>query len=473
MRPKKKKKLNLFFLFSLSNLNIIKKKTNKKTVYELQGPSLEDRDHLKLFRKPWAMTTVMFVGMSFCLPLAHLHEWRAHSEARRQRRKQERERERQQHSSSSSSSMRAPLLEPVQEGSEVVYNGNGGVGSSNGNRGATVSRFRAAAAAELRRAALLSVPTAFDLVATVLMNVGLLSVTASVYQMMRGAEMLFAALFAVVFLRRRLNGWHYGGIACCVAGIALVGAASVFSGEGSQTRAVSQSEMLLGMALIVASQAVQAAQVTFEDHFMSDSGLGIAPLMIVGYEGVIGAGLMLGVMLPLVASLPGTDGDGVHEDSRDTWHVSRSFCFSREREKEREEEGEGKEEEEEKKGHSCFFFSPFDKKIIYKKHTKHKTDDHPLPLDRRDPRRRHDRPHALQRRRDGGHGTPRRRLPHRARDGANAVCLDRRLASLLRRRCGGETRRELVGVVVAAGGGVRGARGRDAGLRARGRGRGG
>lgn len=29
------------------------------------------------------------------------------------------------------------------------------------------------------------------------------AVTASVYQMMRGAEMLFAALFAVVFLRRR------------------------------------------------------------------------------------------------------------------------------------------------------------------------------------------------------------------------------------------------------------------------------
>jgi drug/metabolite transporter (DMT)-like permease len=50
---------------------------------------------------------------------------------------------------------------------------------------------------------MLFIPTAFDLIATVLMNVGLLSVTASVYQMMRGAEMLFAALFAVIFLRRR------------------------------------------------------------------------------------------------------------------------------------------------------------------------------------------------------------------------------------------------------------------------------
>ena len=54
----------------------------------------------------------------------------------------------------------------------------------------------------VREVLMLAIPTAFDLVATALMNIGLLSVTASVYQMMRGAEMLFAALFAVVFLKR-------------------------------------------------------------------------------------------------------------------------------------------------------------------------------------------------------------------------------------------------------------------------------
>jgi drug/metabolite transporter (DMT)-like permease len=63
---------------------------------------------------------------------------------------------------------------------------------------------------------MLAIPTIFDLVATVLMNIGLLSVTASVYQMMRGAEMLFAALFSIMFLHRHLNKFHFGGIACCV-----------------------------------------------------------------------------------------------------------------------------------------------------------------------------------------------------------------------------------------------------------------
>lgn len=43
-------------------------------VYELQGPDLDGND--KLFRKPWAMATNMFIGMSFCIPLFYLEEGR-------------------------------------------------------------------------------------------------------------------------------------------------------------------------------------------------------------------------------------------------------------------------------------------------------------------------------------------------------------------------------------------------------------
>lgn len=66
---------------------------------------------------------------------------------------------------------------------------------------------------------MLSIPTIFDLLATVLMNVGLLWVTASVYQMMRGAEMLFAAFFAVTFLKRKLNTYHMMGLLCCIVSV--------------------------------------------------------------------------------------------------------------------------------------------------------------------------------------------------------------------------------------------------------------
>ncbi|PSC76686.1 Solute carrier family 35 member F6 [Micractinium conductrix] len=224
------------------------------------------------------MTTVMFCGMSFCLPLAFMLE-------RKQRR------------AAKAAAAASDAAEPLLPAAEPAGPRHG----------------------ELAQALMLFIPTAFDLVATVLMNVGLLSVTASVYQMMRGAEMLFAALFAVLFLRRTLNRYHYGGIGCCVVGIALVGVSSMLSGEGSASHPVSQRSMLIGMGLIILSQCVQAAQITFEDFFMAD--LAIPPLKIVGYEGVLGAATMLLLVLPVVQRLPGVDGKGLHEDSVDTWHM--------------------------------------------------------------------------------------------------------------------------------------------------------
>ena len=47
----------------------------------------------------------------------------------------------------------------------------------------------------------------------------------------------------------------------------------------------------------------------------------IPPLKIVGYEGLFGSVAMIFVMLPIVQHLPGPEGGGIHEDSKDTWHM--------------------------------------------------------------------------------------------------------------------------------------------------------
>ncbi|KAK9812950.1 hypothetical protein WJX72_006245 [[Myrmecia] bisecta] len=247
-----------------------------KIVYELQGEGLDGE---KFFRKPWAMTTVMFLGMTFCLPLAYLQEYRNKKKLKEL----------------AGDSAGAPLLPDGRQENGYQHT------------------------SELKQVMMLSIPTVFDLIATVLMNIGLLSVTASVYQMMRGAEMLFAALFSVTFLHRHLNKNHFMGIGCCVMGICLVGMSSMLAGEGSSTHDVPPTAILMGMLLIIASQCVQAAQITFEEFFLTD--MDIAPLKIVGYEGLFGSIAMICVMLPLVHFLPGEDGEGIHEDSLDTLHM--------------------------------------------------------------------------------------------------------------------------------------------------------
>ncbi|DBA93044.1 TPA: hypothetical protein ACH3X2_003375 [Trebouxia sp. C0005] len=250
-----------------------------KIVYELSGEDFHGND--KLFRKPWATTTFMFIGMSFCLPIGWAFDYF-------QRQKK------------SESSDTEPLLEHDQAAQ-------------------TASGDHSTQHSSLRNTLLLAIPTAFDLTATILMSIGLLFVTASVYQMLRGAEMLFAAIFSVVFLKRTLNKYNYIGIVCCLVGICGVGISSVLSGQGSASADVTQSQILLGMALIVCSQAVQAAQVTVEDYVMND--IGTAPLQVVGYEGIFGCLAMFCVLLPIVQHTPGQDGSGLHEDSWETWHL--------------------------------------------------------------------------------------------------------------------------------------------------------
>ena len=124
---------------------------------------------------------------------------------------------------------------------------------------------------------LVAVPTGFDLVATVLMSVGLLAITASAYQMMKGSEVVFSALLARCWLGRRLNRWHLAGIALCLVGISVVGSASLLDDSSSSSSSsaslalrgtadpapapTTPSAALLGMLLVVAAEAVQSAQV--------------------------------------------------------------------------------------------------------------------------------------------------------------------------------------------------------------------
>lgn len=221
------------------------------------------------------MTTVMFIGMTFCLPL--------HKMEKRKKKALE--------------AASRPLIvqdDPMDQ---------------------PKSKWRVL---------LLLFPTLADLIATVLMNIGLLYTTVSVYQMMRGAELVFAAIFAIVFLKRQLNRFHFAGIFCSVCGIILVGISSLLSADlesGKESKAApvhgeTSGLMLLGMGLIVLSQAVQAAQLTFEDYFMAD--LNIEPLKIVGYEGLFGVLTMVFVMLPAVYFLPGNDAGGREENTLDT-----------------------------------------------------------------------------------------------------------------------------------------------------------
>ncbi len=60
------------------------------------------------------------------------------------------------------------------------------------------------------------VPAVLDLVSSGLNFIGLLYISASVWQMLRGSMIVFSAFLSILFLKRRMYGFNWLGIAVCV-----------------------------------------------------------------------------------------------------------------------------------------------------------------------------------------------------------------------------------------------------------------
>eukprot|EP00429_Kryptoperidinium_foliaceum_P041803 CAMPEP_0176104216 /NCGR_PEP_ID=MMETSP0120_2-20121206/52292_1 /TAXON_ID=160619 /ORGANISM="Kryptoperidinium foliaceum, Strain CCMP 1326" /LENGTH=300 /DNA_ID=CAMNT_0017438317 /DNA_START=8 /DNA_END=907 /DNA_ORIENTATION=+ len=164
-----------------------------------------------------------------------------------------------------------------------------------------------------RKACLVSAPAALDILATALCAVGMLYIPASVWQMLRGSSIIFAAIFSIVFLKRQMYGFNWLGLALCVGGIGLVGVASV---SGDTTVGGDPAGMIFGMAVVVAGQVVQAGQIIAEEFLMKNVDL--PALQVVGLEGFWGTLIMLCIAYPVLWVLPGQDG-GHQEDPFDTF----------------------------------------------------------------------------------------------------------------------------------------------------------
>ncbi|KAF5330558.1 hypothetical protein D9619_006006 [Psilocybe cf. subviscida] len=70
---------------------------------------------------------------------------------------------------------------------------------------------------------LMWIPAFCDLTATTLMNVGLLYTPVSIFQMTRGALVLFVGTFSVIFLKRKLWLYQWVSLLIVIAGVGLVG----------------------------------------------------------------------------------------------------------------------------------------------------------------------------------------------------------------------------------------------------------
>ena len=151
---------------------------------------------------------------------------------------------------------------------------------------------------------LLSLPAICDICGTTLMNVGLLFVVASIYQMTRGALVLFVGLFSVIFLGRKLHIFQWFALVTVVVGVGIVGLAGAIYKDPKaapsalllakesvtvlmrESRTPEALRAIIGVFLIAGAQIFTASQFVLEEYILEKYAL--EPLKVVGWEGLFG-----------------------------------------------------------------------------------------------------------------------------------------------------------------------------------------
>jgi hypothetical protein len=150
----------------------------------------------------------------------------------------------------------------------------------------------------------LIIPALFDLVATALCMYGLLYVNVSIYQMLRGAAIIFVALLKQFVLKDRLRSYMWIGVFWNVVSIVLVGATAMFSSPESEDAALNKP--LTGVTLILLGALVQSLQYAFEERVMAME-ISAPPLLLIGMEGLWGSIVCIFVLYPVAYFTPGND----------------------------------------------------------------------------------------------------------------------------------------------------------------------
>eukprot|EP00457_Paulinella_chromatophora_P006934 gb/GEZN01006954.1/.p1 GENE.gb/GEZN01006954.1/~~gb/GEZN01006954.1/.p1 ORF type:complete len:425 (-),score=74.93 gb/GEZN01006954.1/:264-1538(-) len=147
---------------------------------------------------------------------------------------------------------------------------------------------------------LLAVPATFDLVGTILAQIGLLYVTASLFMLVRCFVIIVTALLKVFVLGHNLAKHMWLGVVINFVAMMVVSAPAF-----TQPFAEGERDPRIGIFFICLSCIVQGSQYVFEEKVMAVDGA--APMIVVGMEGFWGVLMAVIVCWPLCYYLPGPD----------------------------------------------------------------------------------------------------------------------------------------------------------------------
>ncbi|XP_076021496.1 solute carrier family 35 member F6 [Genypterus blacodes] len=138
-------------------------------------------------------------------------------------------------------------------------------------------------------------PAMCDMTATSIMYIALNMTSASSFQMLRGAVIVFTGLLSVAFLGRRLVPSQWIGIVITILGLVIVGLSDFVTGHHDDSHKL--SDVITGDLLIIMAQIIAAVQMVLEEKFVYKYD--VHPLRAVGTEGFFGFVVLTLLLFPM------------------------------------------------------------------------------------------------------------------------------------------------------------------------------
>ncbi|XP_018425361.1 PREDICTED: solute carrier family 35 member F6 [Nanorana parkeri] len=160
-------------------------------------------------------------------------------------------------------------------------------------------------------------PAICDMAGTCIMYVALNMTSASSFQMLRGAVIIFTGLLSVAFLGRKLECSQWVGILVTIGGLVIVGLADLLSGHHTGKNL---NDVITGDLLIIMAQIVASIQMVLEEKYVYKHN--VHPLRAVGTEGLFGFIILTILLIPfyyIPAEGFSNSARGVLEDSLDAF----------------------------------------------------------------------------------------------------------------------------------------------------------
>ncbi|MCQ2819906.1 MAG: solute carrier family 35 protein [archaeon] len=143
-----------------------------------------------------------------------------------------------------------------------------------------------------------ALPAFFDLLGTSTMSISLTFLPSSVYQMLRGAVIIFTVISSIIFLKYTYHRHHFLGICIAICGLVIVGLDAILWKDKEKREKVEiNSSMIIGISLVLIGQIFQSFMFIVEENLIKK--FKAEPLQVVGMEGLWGASFYIILLIPL------------------------------------------------------------------------------------------------------------------------------------------------------------------------------